>query len=519
MSEVAEAPANPSGKVAHHGLITLSIMLATIMQALDTTIANVALPHMAGSLSASQDQIAWVLTSYIVAAAIATPLTGWLTGQFGRKRIFMISVVGFTAASALCGIAGSLFQIVMARLLQGLFGAALVPLSQAVMLDINPKERHGQAMAIWGMGVMVGPILGPTLGGWLTDNLSWRWVFFINLPVGIFCFYGIYTYIKETVIKSSQFDFMGFVTLSLSIGMLQLMLDRGEQLDWFNSIEICIEGIGALVAFAYFLAHTFTKGKGSFFNMQLLKDRNYATGLIFMFVVGLILYATRALLPPLLQTLMGYPVVTTGLVTGPSGIGTMLAMMIAGKLVNRIDPRALIACGFGLMAFSLWQMSGYNLDMGEGPIVWPGFFQGMGLGFVTVPLTTIAFSTLNPVLRPDGTSIFSLSRNIGSSIGISVMQTLLTRNTSIAHAALVGNISLYNPMVQAPYAPPIYDLHSYAGLSAINAEVTRQASLIAYLDDFKFMMLATIVTTPLLLLMRRKTSQGKSAEPEVAVLE
>ena len=478
-------------------------MLATIMQTLDSTIANVALPHMAGSLSASQDQIAWVLTSYIVAAAIATPVTGWLSTRFGRKRLFMISIVGFTAASALCGLSDSLAQIVLARLLQGLFGASLVPLSQAIMIDSSTPEKRGQAMAIWGMGVMIGPILGPTLGGWLTDNLTWRWVFFINLPIGILSYYGIKTFIREApTVRHAKFDFYGFVTLSLAIGLFQLFLDRGELLDWFGSTEIVLEAVGAAIAFVFFVALTATAGPVSFFNRNLLKDRNFTIGLGLYFMVGLLLYATRALLPPMLQTLLGYPAVTIGIVTAPSGLGTMLTMLIAGRLVNKVDPRALIGLGFGLTAVSLWQMSGFNFNVDESHIVVSGFVQGMGLGFVAVPLTTVTFSTLAQRLRPDGTAIYSLFRNVGSSIGISVMETLTTRNTATFHAQLVDHLNIANPAIVAGL-PAVYDLHSTAGATALNAEVTRQASFIAYLNDFRIMMIATLVVLPLLLLMRR----------------
>jgi MFS transporter, DHA2 family, multidrug resistance protein len=515
MSAVADDPrmAGP-GKPAplhaserkHAVFITVSIMLATIMQTLDSTIANVALPHMAGSLSASQDQISWVLTSYIVAAAIATPLTGWLSTRFGRKRVFLVSVVGFTVASMWCGLSTTLVEIVLARLLQGLFGAALVPLSQAVMIDSSAPEKRGQAMAIWGMGVMIGPILGPTLGGWLTDNLSWRWVFFINLPVGMLSYYGIKRYIAETtVLKQTKFDFYGFVTLSLAIGLLQMFLDRGELLDWLGSTEIVVEMVGALIAFVFFVALTATAGPVSFFNRNLLKDRNFAIGLGLYFMVGLLLYATRALLPPMLQTLMGYPAVEIGMVTAPSGLGTMLTMLIAGRLVNRVDSRVLIGIGFGLTAISLWQMSGFNFDLDPHRIIVSGFVQGMGIGFVSVPLTTVSFSTLDARLRPDGTAIFSLFRNIGSSIGISVMETLTTRNAVRFHSQLAENVNIANPAVVSGL-PPAYDLSTMAGAAALNAEVTRQASFIAYLNDFRIMMLATLVVLPLLLLMRQRRS-------------
>ncbi|SMC17667.1 MFS transporter, DHA2 family, multidrug resistance protein [Andreprevotia lacus DSM 23236] len=507
--------------VAHKGMITLSIMLATIMQALDTTIANVALPHMQGALQASQDQITWVLTSYIVAAAIATPLTGWLCGRYGRKQVFLMAVVGFTVASALCGLAESLVQIVLARLLQGIFGAALVPLSQAVLLDINPREKVGQAMALWGAGIMVGPIMGPMLGGWLTDAYDWRWVFYINLPVGLFAFYGIWRYLPDSRPASSKLDLFGFAMLSLSVGFLQMFLDRGEQLDWFSSAEICIEAVGAVVCFTYFVLHTWTAGAQSFFNRALLLDRNFVTGLVFAFIVGVILYATMALLPSLLQGLLGYPVVETGIITAPSGVGTMLAMMIVGRLIHRFDIRAIMAFGFALTAFSLWQMAQMTLDMGVSLVVWSGFIRGLGIGFVFVPLSTATFATLAPQLRNEGTPIYSLLRNLGSSVGISIVQTMLTQGSNRAHANLAEAVNLSNPNLAG--LPAMLDSHSAAGLAMLNNEVTRQAAMIGYLDDFHVMMWVTLLAMPLLLLIRmpgkQPAKQDDEAELAHAVLE
>ncbi len=493
----------------HRGMITLSIMLATIMQALDTTIANVALPHMQGSLQASQDQITWVLTSYIVASAIALPLTGWLCARWGRRKVFIVSIVGFTFASALCGLATSLGGIVAARLLQGVFGAALVPLSQAVLLDINPLEKIGQAMAIWGAGIMVGPILGPLLGGWLTENFDWRWVFFINLPVGAFALWGMLRYLPESRPRSDRLDIFGFVTLSVAIGMLQLFLDRGELLDWFDSWEIKLEAAAALVAFGFFAVHTATVRGISFFDRDLLKDRNYVTGLLFAFIVGTILYGTMALLPMFLQNLMNYPVVYTGEVTAPRGIGTMIAMVVVGRLVHRVDLRAIMAAGFALTAFSLWQMTSITLQMDSTLIVTSGFIQGLGIGLTFVPLSTAAFATLAPRLRNEGTPIFSLLRNIGGSVGISIVQALLTRGSAQAHAQLAsmvtrGNQGLVN-------LPPALSPDTPAGLAVLNAEVTRQAALIGYAGDFSIMMVVTLLAIPLLLLIRRSGARRRGA--------
>jgi len=467
MSEVREAGATiDPHTVEHRGMITVAIMLATIMQALDTTIANVALPHMQGTLQASQDQITWVLTSYIVAAAIATPLTGWLCSQWGRKQVFMITVIGFTLASALCGLAGSLWQIVAARLLQGVFGAALVPLSQAVLLDVNPREKVGQAMAIWGAGIMVGPILGPMLGGWLTEYYDWRWVFYINLPVGILAIYGIARYLPETRPAGVRLDKFGFITLGLGVGLLQLFLDRGEQLDWFNSIEIRAEAIASLLAFAFFTVHTWTSRGNSFLNKALLLDRNFVIGIVLAFIVGVILYANMALQPSLLQGLMNYPIVFTGIVMAPRGIGTMLAMMVVGRLMYRIDVRAIMAFGFALTAFSLYLMTLITLDMDATLIVVSGAIQGIGIGFTFVPLSTVAFSTLAPKLRNDGTPIYSLMRNIGSSAGISIVQAMLSQSMVRAHAQLSEAITPYSLAVQN--LPPMFSSQSSTGLAFLN---------------------------------------------------
>ncbi|MFC5496370.1 DHA2 family efflux MFS transporter permease subunit [Caenimonas terrae] len=499
----------------HRGMITVSIMLATIMQALDTTIANVALPHMQGSLQASQDQITWVLTSYIVASAIALPLTGWLCGHWGRRKVFIVSVIGFTVASALCGLAGSLGTIVAARLLQGIFGAALVPLSQAVLLDINPREKVGQAMAIWGAGIMVGPILGPMLGGWLTENLNWRWVFFINLPVGLFALWGIIRYLPESKPQGEKLDVFGFATLSIAIGLLQLFLDRGQQLDWFDSWEIRLEAAGAVVAFAFFAVHTWTALGTSFFDRDLLKDRNFVTGLLFAFIVGTILYGTMALLPMFLQGLMGYPVIYTGEITAPRGIGTMIAMIVVGRLVTRIDIRAIMATGFALTAFSLWQMTQITLQMDSSLILLSGFIQGLGIGFTFVPLSAASFATLAPRLRNQGTPVFSLVRNIGGSVGISIVQALLTQGEARAHAQLAATVAPGNQGLL--YLPPGLDPSTAGGLAVLNAEVSRQGALIGYVNDFSIMMGVTLLAIPLLLLIRtpRRGPVATSSTAEV----
>jgi DHA2 family multidrug resistance protein len=493
-------------------VITASIMLASIMQSIDNTIANVALPRIQGSLSATQDQMAWVLTSYIIAAAIMTPLSGWLAGQIGRKRILLYSIVGFTIASMLCGLAQSLPQIVAARLLQGLCGAALVPMSQAVLLDINPPAHHARAMAIWVMAVTIGPIIGPALGGWLTENYNWRWVFYINVPFGILAFLGIASAMSETAIRRSRFDFFGFTALSIGIGALQLMLDRGQLRDWFSSKEIWIEATIAGTALYLFVVHMLTTAKAPFVSPALFKDRNFLTGNVFIFIVGAVLFATLALLPPLLQDLLNYPVLTTGLVTAPRGLGTFCAMFIVGRLMGKIDTRVIIAAGFGLTAFSSWQMAGFDLQMDSSIVIWSGLAQGLGTGFVYVPLAAVTFATLSPVLRNEGTAIFSLTRNLGSSIGISIVETLLTRYTQIMHSTLAEHVTAYSPSVRARVPNGLPTLQILAGL---NATVTRQAAMIAYNNDFKLMAMLSLASIPLVLLLRK----GRAARAEPMAIE
>jgi DHA2 family multidrug resistance protein len=495
-------------------LITFSVMLATIMQSLDNTIANVALPHMQGSFAATQDQIVWVLTSYIVSAAIATPLTGWLATRFDRKKVFLISVAGFTVSSALCGISMTLGQIVLFRLLQGISGAALVPLSQAILFDINPTENHGRAMAFWGIGVTLGPIIGPALGGWLTEYYNWRWVFYINLPIGILAFLGLLFFLPSSAErKENRFDFFGFIVLSIAIGSLQIMLDRGGLKDWFSSTEIIIEGIVTLAGFYYFLVHTLSHRR-PFLNIDLFKDANFVVGNIIIFIMGVVIFATLALLPPMLQNILHYPVITTGLVTAPRGIGLMLAMIVVGRLVGRIDTRILMGAGLLMTAVSMQEMVNFSPLMDEWPVIWSGFLQGFGIGFVYIPLATISFATLPVGLRTEGTAFFNLLRNLGSSIGISIVQALLTRNTQIMHASLAEKISPYNWTANPAIRAAHINLTNQHSLALLNGEITRQANMIAYLNDYKLIMIMTLMLAPLLLLFRK----GRKIEADASLV-
>ena len=444
-----------------------------------------------------------------------TPLTGWLAGAFGIKGVFLISVAGFTLTSALCGMAESLPQMVLFRLLQGICGAALMPLSQAMLLRINPPERHGQAMAIWGTGAMIGPIAGPALGGWLTDNYNWRWVFYINLPIGIIAFLGILFFIHENRhAHRERFDFFGFAALGVAIGALQMLLDRGELKDWFHTTEIWIEAMIAGLALYLFVVHTVTTREPPFLNRDLLRDRNFLVGLVLMFFVGVIMFATLALMPTMLQQSMNYPVATAGLVIAPRGIGTMVAMFLVGRIIGLVDIRLLILSGLALTTVSLYQMSGFSLAMDTQPIVVSGLVQGFGLGFVFVPLSTISFSTLPRSILTQGTAIFSLMRNIGSSIGIAILEALFVENTQIVHSRLVEQLRPDNPLAQAPYLLSPYSLSTTTGIAVLNAEVTRQAQMVAYIDDFKLMMVIAFLVAPLLLLLHKP--RGVSAPSPAA---
>ncbi len=434
MTTLAASPVAVPG--LRRNMVTICAMTATIMQALDTTIANVALPYMQGSLSASQDQVNWVLTSYIVAAAIMTAPVGWIANRFGRKRIFIICSAGFTVASVMCGLAQDINQMVAFRLLQGVFGAALVPLSQAVMLDSYALHERAKAMAIWGMGVMMGPIMGPSLGAWLTETYSWHWVFFVNLPFGIVTVLGLLAFMDETQPnRYLRFDWFGFIALAVGIGSMQLALDRGEQLGWLESSEIIIETIVSIVGFYYFFAHSFTTAK-PFIQFAIFKDRNFVGGCVFMAVMGLVLFSTMALSSPYLQNVIGYPIMTAGVLLATRGCGTFVAMMLVGRFMKYIEARTLIVSGLGLMCLTLFFMTGWTNDTQVSTIVILSILQGFGLGLVFVPLSTVAFLTLPNHLRTDGTAMLTLMRNVASSIGISVVIAQLTEGSRRVYAVL-----------------------------------------------------------------------------------
>jgi DHA2 family multidrug resistance protein len=498
-------------------LVTICCMTATIMQALDTTIANVALPYMQGSLSASLDQINWVLTSYIVAAAIMTAPIGWLSDRFGRKRLFIICVAGFTVASLLCAMAQNIEQIVLFRLLQGMAGAALVPLSQSVMLDAYPPQARGKAMAIWGMGVMLGPIMGPTLGGWLTDNYSWHWVFLINLPIGVGTVIGMMLFMEETPQHHHlRFDWFGFISLAIGIGALQMLLDRGEQVGWFEASEIWIEAIISTAGFYYFFAHSLTTNE-PFVRFELFKDRNFVSGCLFMVVIGIVLFGTMALVTPFMQNLLGYPILTAGMLLGSRGVGTMFTMMAAPQLMKRVEARYLILTGLLLAAVTLYQMTGFTLDTPPFTIVVISVVQGVGLGLLFVPISSVAFTTLPNHLRTSGTAITTLVRNIGSSIGISMVIANLTSKTTYMHERLGEAVTPFNDALQFPDVASILNTGTDAGRAMLDMIVTQQASVIAYANDFKLLMVLCIISMPLVFVIgKSRVHNGGGPAPQQA---
>jgi len=499
-----------SGLRENRGIITITVMVASGLQMVDATIANVALPRMQGSLSATQDQIAWVLTSYIIAAAIMTPLTGWLADRFGRKPVFLFSIIGFTIASALCGMAFSLDQVVLFRLLQGACGAALVPLSQAVLLDIYPTSQHGRAMSIWGLGTVVGPMVGPLLGGWLTDSYSWRWVFYINAPIGVLAVLGVLAYLPDTKHERKSFDFFGFAALSLFVGMLQLILDRGPSMDWFNATEIKVEALAGTLGLYLFIVHTLT-AEQPFIRFSLFQDRNYLSGNCLIFLIGMVMMSTMSLLAPFLQELMHYSVLQAGYLLSPRSLGSIAGMLLVGQLIARVDMRLIVGTGLYLTAISMWLMMGFSLQMNMRPIIWSGLFQGLGMGIAWVPIIAMTFATLAPGMRNEATALLGLVRNLGTSIGISVVQGLLIHNMQVAHASLSAHITPYTRGVLYPAG------RAGAKVAAmVNEQVTTQAAMIAYIDDFKFMLILTIVAI-LFLFMVRNPGRKVTADTPIMV--
>jgi len=500
------APGQPMLQVRHRWLVTIAVMGAMVMQILDTTIANVALGHMMTSLGATLDTITWVLTSYIIATAIALPATGWLSDRFGSRNLFLIAVAGFVIASMLCGTAVSLEEMVVFRVFQGIFAAFINPLSQTAMLDINPPERAAKAMSVWGMGVMVGPILGPVIGGWLTDSYSWRWCFYINVPVGALTFAIMWFLLPSRPRLRRRFDAVSFAFIGLGVAAIQMMLDRGQQLDWFASWEIRLEAMVGVAALWIGLVNLATTEK-PLFDRHLFRNRNLTMGMFFMVIVGISTMAPMALLPPMLQQLFGYPVIDTGIMLAPRGVGVLFTMWLSGQIIGKVDARWLVMLGFLIFAYSLWLMAGWSLEMDFWPVIIGGFIQGLGMGLVFMPLNSLAFATLEGRYRTDGSSLLNLMRSIGQSAGISMVTMLLARNTQISHADLAAHVT--------DGAVPGLDLGALDQLGALSdglfmaadGMINRQAAMIAYVDDFYLMAWISILVLPFVLLLQKPKRQ------------
>lgn len=481
-------------------MIMASVMLAMIMSTIDATIVNVALPHMQGSLSAAQDQITWILTSYIIAQTLATPLVAWLADRVGRKRLMLFAVAGFTAASMACGLATSLPQMVAFRILQGVCSAPFMPITQAIMFDINTGEDRLKATAIFGMGVMVGPVLGPILGGWLTDVWSWRWTFLVNLPFGIISFLGIWASLPNEKSNTKRpFDILGFGFLAMFLASLQLMLDRGPGLDWFGSQEIwtyaCLGAIGLYL----FIIQTFTTNK-PFFNPTILGNRNFVIGSAIGFLFSALVFSSTALIPAFLQGVLKFPAYDAGLITAPRGIGMMLAMSLTARVSGRVSNGTLIAVGFIANAVAMYAFSTLTHETNALPIALWGAFVGFFTGFVFVSMTNITFSSIPAPLRTEAASIYTLIRSLGMAIGISGMQGLLVHNTQVAHASLSERASVDNPVL---WQFPAFNLTTELGRILFDGELYRQALLIAYLDDFRLSIFLSLAVLPLLLFLRK----------------
>lgn len=483
------------------------------MQVLDSTIATVALPYMQGSMSASRDQITWVLTSYVIVTAIMTAPVGWIAARFGRKNVYIASLIGFVVASALCGAAQTLEEIVIFRVLQGAVGAALVPLSQSMMYDMYPPERRSAALALFGTGVMVGPILGPTIGGYLTDALNWRWVFYVNVPVGIAAAIGLLFFPSKGLRNTAlRFDWTGFLLLALGLGSIQLMLDRGTSQDWFHSSEIIIESILAFLGFYLFAVHLAT-ADSPFVPRALLKDRSFIAGFIGFIMLGQILNASLAALPPYLQGLGGYSVLQTGLVMSPRGIGTVIAMQIVGQLATRgVDTRYLLIFGSVISMFSLWSMASWTPDVNLFTLIVFATLQGFGVGLLFIPLNISAFATIPLALRTDGTAIMNLARNLGGAMGVAISSALVASSTQRAHEQIAAHVNPFNRPLQLGGPGFMWNPALPTGAEALEGLVHRQAEIIAYSNNFIYLGALSIVGLVLVFIVRRPAQAVPKSE-------
>lgn len=515
-SEISDARARdePELETSNHILLVFGIMAASLLQILDTTIANVAIPHMQSSLGTTVDGVTWVLTSYIIASAVALPITGWLADRVGSRQLFIFALAGFILASMLCGAAQNLEEMVAFRAMQGVAGGFIMPLSQAFMLDTSKPSRHPQMMALWGMGVVLGPILGPIIGGWLTETANWRWVFYVNVPAGLVTLAILIACLPHRPKIIRRFDMFGFLLLGIALTSLQLLLDRGHQVDWFDATEVWIYTLIMLSAAWMAIVH-FAAADRPLYDRTLFADRNLVMSSVLMMLLGVVVFAVMALLPPMLQNLFGYDVIETGIMLAPRGLGVLVSMQITSMLIRRgFDARPLIAAGFVICAWSLYLMAHWSLDITQFHLVSTAIIQGVGMGLVLIPLQVTAFSTLPPRLRTDGSSIINLSRSLGASVGISMMAVLLARNIQISHQDLAGDITSSTGDIIDFSAIEQYQVVGDAAVRLVDLEINRQAAMIAYLNDFYLIMWLTLLVAPLAFLIKPVAlPQGDLAPP------
>jgi len=513
---VSEIAVPPNGVIAvparHPTLCSASVILATVLYSIDWTIASVALPHMRGAFSATQDQISWVITSYIVASAIMMPTAGFMSARFGRKRVFVAAVGGFTLASMFCGLADSLATEVAARILQGMSGAFLIPLSQSIVLDTYPPEQHTRMMGWWGVGSVFGPVIGPALGGYLTEYADWRWIFFINLPFGVLALVGVLLFLPETRRDpEKKLDWFGFAVLALGIGALQIMLDRGERQDWLESPEILIEAALAALGLYLFAVHSLTTRK-PFLNPRLLQVPGFTLGLAFVFLYGLLTVPPMVMMPTFMQDLRGMPVDTIGLLQAPRGFGLIISMFAGGALTHLLGARVLVGFGFGCLAVAGAEMASWNIYVGEWPIVWTGFIQGVGAGIIWVPLQSIFFASLAPAQRTAAASVLNLVRSLASAIGVSFALTMLTRSATTARAQMVEHLTPVGPAFRHADTARGWDIGTLEGLAQAQRQVDLQAMMIGYSNDFLMLACGALLALPLLLFIP-KLKKGAAPPP------
>ncbi len=514
---------SPTNPTINPWIIAISVMLGTFMEVLDTTVVNVSLPHIGGTLSASPDEATWVLTSYLVANAIVLPLTGWLANRFGRRRLLLISVTGFTLFSFLCGIAPNLPLLIVFRVFQGATGGGLQPLSQAILLEAFPSEKRGKAMAFWALGIVVAPMLGPVLGGWITDSYSWRWLFYINLPIGIAAVVMATLFIFDPpYIRRSKFgvDYWGIGLLAVGIGALQIMLDKGQESDWFASHLIVILATLAIGGLAFFIFRELAAGN-PVVQLRVFKNRTYSTGVFLMTVLGFVLYGSTVLLPLWLQTIMGYSALEAGMAMLPRGLGSFLFMPIVGILMSKIEPRKLLAAGLIISSYSLFMLSRLSLNAGYWDIFWPQLLQGTSMGLLFVPLTTITNDSIPKQEMGNATSLFNLMRNMGASIGIAIVTTMVARHAQVHTNVLGSHVTSFDPAAQAAFQmmkngfmangmdPSTATRQAYAGMFGM---VQRHASMLSYVDAFFLLAVMFISVLPLVLVMKRPSHAGSAAE-------